>query len=494
MPAHDAPRSATTGTRRSQTPDSAVSKRRLVLLCDASELRKQLTGRGAVCRTARNLKQLLAPKEDLDARAIVLGDTAFADRDVAGAVRDLRRAWPLVDIVIWSRRASVGLVRVGLRAGAKDVVTTASPSVAANAVIDVLEAQQLLPRAVSLGASQTQPSTFAGMVSRSPKMWDIFDTATRIAATEATVLILGETGTGKELLARAIHEHSRRPGRFVAIDCGAVQGALIESELFGHERGAFTGALTAQPGLFRHADQGSLMLDEIGNLPLEAQYRLLRALQEGAVRPVGAQAEVPVDVRVIAATSTALDDAVMTEAFREDLFYRLDVIRLELPPLRERREDIIYLFGHFARASANQYNLVRPDVSDDFLDALVSYDWPGNVRQLQNFTERFVLTRTGQRATSETLAELLFRGPRKTEKKRALQTDRPERPRLDLALPMDAAIGPHVAELERSYLEGCLRATHGRVGDAARHAGISRRTLLRKMKRLGIDKQRFKNG
>jgi DNA-binding NtrC family response regulator len=322
-------------------------------------------------------------------------------------------------------------------------------------------------------------------------MWDLFDTATRVAATEATVLILGETGTGKELLARAIHERSQRAGRFVAVNCGAVQDQLIDSELFGHEKGAFTGALTSKPGLFRHANEGTLMLDEIGNLPLNAQYRLLRALQEGAVRPVGGHAEVPVDVRVIAATSTALDEAVVQGTFREDLFYRLDVIRLELPPLRERQEDVIYLFGHFARECATQYNVERPDVSDDFLDSLVSYDWPGNVRQLQNFTERFVLTRTGQRVTSEALHDMLpFKGSGRPAPR--IREERRGPPPIDTNVPLEQALAPHVAALERAYLEECLRQAKGRMAKAAERAGISRRTLLRKMKHHGIDKVRFR--
>lgn len=324
-------------------------------------------------------------------------------------------------------------------------------------------------------------------------MWDLFDTAVRVANADATVLILGETGTGKELLARAIHEHSGRPGRFVAVNCGAVQDSLIDSELFGHVEGAFTGATTTKAGLFRHAEAGTIMLDEIGNIPQSAQHRLLRVLQEGAVRPVGGESEEPVDCRVIAATSDLLEEAVTLGTFREDLFYRLDVIRLELPPLRERKEDIIYLFGYFAREVAEQYNVSRPDVTNAFLDALVSYAWPGNVRQLQNFTERFVLTRTGQRAGGDTVREML---PFQSEAIAATPSSsaRVERIDLDTNLPMAQAIGPKVEQLEREYLEACLGETRGRVGEAAERAGISRRTLLRKMKRLGLDKLSYREG
>lgn len=459
-----------------------------VLLVGASELRSALRRLRWAVRSLRSIRTLLESTDIEEVRAVVLSDGILAGEDVARTIQEVRRAFPLVDVVVWSRRSSVALVRDCLRAGARDVMTTTSADSAARGVVTVLEDQQLLPRAAKLGEdSRTTPSTFSGMVSRSPRMWDLFDTAVRVANADATVLILGETGTGKELLARAIHERSGRPGRFVAVNCGAVQDTLIDSELFGHVEGAFTGATTTKKGLFRHADGGTVMLDEIGNIPLSAQHRLLRVLQEGAVRPVGGESEEPVDSRVIAATSGRLEEAVERGSFREDLFYRLDVIRLELPPLRERKEDIIYLFGYFAREVAAQYNVSRPDVTNDFLDALVSYGWPGNVRQLQNFTERFVLTRTGQRADGDTVREMLpFQG--KAESTDIPPPRRSESSRLDTRLPMAQAIGPRVDALEREYLEACLGATRGRVGEAAEHAGISRRTLLRKMKRLGLDK------
>lgn len=479
--------------RRLLEDASPPRETRVVLLWAAAELRRDLSARGVDCRVARGLRQLLQPREALEARAIVIGESALRNLSVSEVVTDLRRVWPLVDIVLWCRRASAGLVREALRAGARDVLISPSGDSAARGVIEVLESQRLLPRAAREGDKGAHPSTFERLVSRSPKMWDIFDLATRVANTDATVLLLGETGTGKELMARAIHRRSRRSGRFVAINCGAVQDTLIDSELFGHEKGAFTGAQASKAGLFRHADGGTLMLDEIANLPLAAQHRLLRALQEGAVRPVGGHSEEPVDVRVVAAASTALDDEVQQGRFREDLFYRLDVIRLEIPPLRERREDIIYLFGHFAREVASQYNVARPDVSDDFLDGLVDYAWPGNVRQLENFTERLVLTQTGRRVTSAHLRKLLpFRRSEEAAVAERARKGQESTPAVSPDKTLEEAIGPHVDALERAYLVACLERTKGRITEAAARAGVSRRTLLRKLKHHRIDKRDYR--
>ena len=254
----------------------------------------------------------------------------------------------------------------------------------------------------------SQPaSRFEGMRTASSAMRSVFDTCLRIAKTTAPVLILGETGTGKELLARAIHKRSDRKGRFVALNCGAVPEHLVESELFGHERGSFTGAHKSKPGLFRHANEGTLFLDELGNLPLPAQLSLLRAIQEGAVRPVGGSREVPVDVRIIAATSVPLFDAVERDEFREDLLYRLDVMRIEVPPLRDRPEDVLHLYKLFCKEISARYEMNPPEVGRGFLEAMIGYSWPGNVRQLENFTERLLLAGTGTHVTGRDFHDLV---------------------------------------------------------------------------------------
>ncbi len=461
---------------------------RLVVLCSCASLRRPFEERGYETHAVRRPTQLTTAEAGLAPRAIVLGGESVASLAWGLIIPQIRSAWPLVDVVVWYPKAGAEMVREALRAGVRDVVLTPSPVRAQAHIAKIVDEQQLLPRATTDARQQGKPG-FEGMLSRSRNMHELFETAAQVAASPAAVLILGETGTGKELLAQAIHRRSGREGRFVAINCAAVPETLIDSELFGHVEGAFTGATKAKQGLFRYADGGTLLLDEAGNVPQPVQYRLLRVLQEGAVRPVGGHHEVPVDVRVIAATSVALENEVQAGTFREDLLYRLDVIRLVVPPLRERPDDIIYLFAQFAGQFADEYGLPRPEVSDAFLDALISYPWPGNVRQLVNFAERVVLTESGTRLTARRLRDILDFEPRADARsvRPTLDADA-----LDLELPMEDALRPHVAALERSYLEGLLEQTGGRVAKAAERAGISRRTLSRMMVRLGIDKARFK--
>jgi DNA-binding NtrC family response regulator len=462
-----------------------------VLTLGCTDAARALRKQGFETSAARSLEHLLKREGDQNARVILIHRSALADAHAtASTIEKLRKTWSLVDIVIFAPKATPAFVREALQAGAKDVLLTASAKTAAEAVARILEQQQLLPRALDLSEDEDVQSDFEGVLSRNRKMLDLFETATRVAPTEAAILLLGETGTGKELVARAIHKKSGRSGRFVAVNCAAVADDLIDSELFGHVTGAFTGATRDKEGLFRYAHSGTLMLDELGNIKLAGQHRLLRTLQEGAVRPVGGHDEVPVDVRVIAATSVRLEEEVESGRFREDLFYRLDVIRLEIPPLRERPEDIIYLFGHFARTFSAQYNVERPPVTSEFLDALVDYEWPGNVRQLENATERLILTSPNKKLTSSILKKVL---PFKRKAKgRGHGLSSAASPEVDSSKPMRAALAPHVEQLERVYLSEALGKTGGKVAEAANHAGISRRTLLRKLKRYGLDKNDFK--
>lgn len=321
-------------------------------------------------------------------------------------------------------------------------------------------------------------SLFEGLATASPRMRTLFRTCERVAPTPATVLIQGETGTGKELVARAIHKRSGRTGRFVALDCGAVQESLLESELFGHERGAFTGASARKLGLFRHAHQGTLLLDEIGNMPLTSQHSLLRVLQERTVRPVGSVEEFAVDVRVIAASSSSLLEAVEAGGFREDLLYRLDVIRLALLPLRERPEDVLHLLNLFLEQLCVRYDLERPALGPGFLQAAAAYPWPGNVRQLENLSERVLL------AGSACLSKRDFR-----DVVGASSSD------------SGGGAGPGVGsrqslrafmeQQEATYLESVLRRTRGSLPATAHIADLDPRTLRRKLKRHAIDRTRF---
>jgi len=459
-----------------------------VLCLDCGALRGPLERQGFSVHELAGLAEVARPDDALSPRAIILGGEVASELSWERLMPRVREVWPLVDVALWRPRASASLVRQALRSGVRDVLLTSQADRAARQIRSMIDQQQLLPRAQQADAPTSAAGEFEGMRARSRVMADLFETAAQVAQSNAAVLILGESGTGKELLARAIHRRSGREGRFVALNCAAVPEMLIDSELFGHVEGAFTGATKPKPGLFRHADGGTLLLDELGRVPLPVQYRLLRVLQEGAVRPVGAPGEVPVDVRVIAATSDSLADAVADGTFREDLFYRLDVIRITVPPLRDRAEDIIYLFAHFARRFADEYRLRRPDVTDGFLDELTSYAWPGNVRQLENFTERLVLTESDTVVTANRLRQLV--GLREPAGHTAQVG--PARAPLALDKPMKEALQPHVDDLERAYLEGLLARTGGMVGEAAQRAGVSRRTMTRLLGRLDIDKMDFR--
>jgi len=353
------------------------------------------------------------------------------------------------------------------------------------------EAAASVPADFDLAAPPGEDEAFEGMISASPAMRALFETCQRVAPTEATVLLLGETGTGKELLARAVHERSGREGPFVAINCGAVPDTLIEAELFGHEKGAFTGATASKPGLFRQAHGGTLLLDEVVDLTPSAQVSLLRTLQERTVRPVGGAKEVEVDVRVLAATSSDLFDAVRDGRFRQDLLYRLDVIRLEVLPLRQRPEDVVHLFRLFCRELSRRHGVELPSVGQGFLEAMLAHPWPGNVRQLENFTERLLLM-GGECLTARQFHELVRPYQQPAPAGAPGEVPAGAAPVQPSQSDLEQPLVPFMERMERVYLEELLRSHKGRIIVAAEQAGISRRTLLRKIKKHGLDKDDYK--
>ncbi|MCB9664322.1 MAG: sigma-54-dependent Fis family transcriptional regulator [Alphaproteobacteria bacterium] len=326
---------------------------------------------------------------------------------------------------------------------------------------------------------------FRHILSRSPKMHRVFDQIRAVAPTDATVLVLGETGTGKELVARAIHDGSpRKEARYLGVNCGAFAEGLLESELFGHERGSFTGAVERRTGVFELADGGTLFLDELGQTTASVQVGLLRVLEDMRFRRVGGEREVSVDVRIVAATNTDLTEAVRTGAFREDLFYRLNVFPIRLPPLRERREDIAILLQHFLKGAAKEYGLTAPRIAADAMEWIRGYHWPGNVRQLRAMCERWVIVAQGGTLVKEMLpADLVGAGARmEVEPGAGLDPERPMLPQLER----------RQLQLERAYLHQLLQRFEGRLGDAAAHAGISRRTLYTKMKEHGLQAEAYR--
>ena len=325
----------------------------------------------------------------------------------------------------------------------------------------------------------------------SPAMQRVRELIDRVAPSDSPVLLTGESGTGKELAARAIHRGSRRArGRFVAINCASIPENLIESELFGHERGAFTGATETKVGLVELADGGTLFLDEIGELPQPLQAKLLRVLQEREITRVGGLADIPVNIRVVSATNRDLAKAITERTFREDLFYRLNVISIELPPLRERREDIPLLAEHFLARKASKLGRPAMRLSEAVLEALRLGQWRGNVRELENTIERLVVLSDTDVITSDLLPESLGAPPRKSSSADGVTK---------LALTAHAMVeeAPDFRsareQFEREYLEALLRNHGGSVTEAARAAGMSRRNLYDKVEKLRISLELIKD-
>jgi two-component system response regulator GlrR len=312
-------------------------------------------------------------------------------------------------------------------------------------------------------------ASLCSLVGRSPVMRRLFEAIDRIAASDTTVLLTGETGTGKDLAAEAIHERSPRAGRpFVVLDCGAIPAQLFEDQLFGHEAGAFTGASRAFEGVFEAAHGGTLLLDEIGDLPLEIQPKLLRAVETRRIRRIGGTRTVSCDVRVVAATNRDLPAEVNRRAFRSDLYFRIMVAHLHLPPLRERREDIEILIHHFLQTlSAGRQ---RPTLPDGFLDWALNYTWPGNVRELRNAVERAVITRSIPETPGAAVASPEDAG----------------RPAVDLNVPFKEAKRRVVDEFDRDYLLALLEAHDWNIASAARAADLDRMSIYKMLQRLGI--------
>ncbi len=316
--------------------------------------------------------------------------------------------------------------------------------------------------------------SFSSIVGKTERMREIFSLVKKVCDFKTTVLILGESGTGKELIARAIHFNSnRQKAPFVAVNCGAIPENLLESELFGHVKGAFTDAVSDKAGLFEQADSGTLLLDEIGEMPPFLQVKLLRVLQEGEIRPVGAAATKKIDVRVVSATSRDLVADVASGRFREDLFYRLNVFSICVPPLRERVEDIPFLVQHFLRKYSALLGKSTVRLSPDFLDRLMGYPWPGNVRELENCVERALVLCEGDYLEAECLPENLRLGE--------------SLPAISLLPAGEFSLKRAGEMLEREYIRKALVKTGGNRTHAAKILEISHRALLYKIKEYGMD-------
>jgi two-component system response regulator PilR (NtrC family) len=342
---------------------------------------------------------------------LILCDLMLPDGSGLELLREVKTQTPSVAVIMITAHTSTKSAIEALKAGAFDYIAKPFDIDELKIIVrNAVERKELEDENIHLRSALEERFTFANIIGRSPRMQEIFSIVQRIAPTTSTVLISGESGTGKELIARAIHYNSGRRGKFVSINCGALPENLLESELFGHERGAFTGAIREKRGLFAEADRGTIFLDEIGETSTGMQIKLLRVLQDRVVRRVGSNTETQVEVRVIAATNRDLSESIKAGTFREDLFYRINVIPIALPALRQRKEDIPLLAEHFIAKFCSNLDVPQKNISADAMRSLEKYAWPGNVRELENAIERMIALERSEVLTTKSLPEAILLG------------------------------------------------------------------------------------
>jgi len=414
---------------------------------------------------------------------VVVTDLKMPGADGFAVLKAAKAAAPATEVVMMTAYATISDAVEAMKQGAYDYLQKPfEPDDAALVIARAVERKRLREQTESLRRELAERYGFHQLVGKSPAMREVYALLEQAAPLDITVLLTGETGTGKELAARAIHHQGRRKeARFVAVNCGALPSELIESELFGHARGAFTGAVTAKTGLFEDAHGGTIFLDEIGELPLGLQVKLNRVLQEREIRRLGDTRAIPVDVRVVAATHRDLRAEVSGGGFRHDLYFRLNVFPVRLPALRDRREDVPLLAAHFLgkAAAALQRNVTgfEPEV----LRALTGYGWPGNVRELENAIERAVaVTKDAVLSVRDLPAEVT--GAAAEEIPPALLATMPYRDALELAR----------ERVSRDYLTALMREFDGNVTRAAERAGMERESLHRLLRRYGVRSEAFK--
>jgi two-component system response regulator HydG len=452
--------------------------RRLLIVDDEKDMGDLIqhalkrAGHDAVAVTSASAALEMVASEDIE---VVLTDLGMAEMNGINVCERVIGTQPDIPVIVVTGQSTLDSAVASLRAGAYDFITkpvdvkllalTVERAITHRRLHE--EVKRLRMANASVGDSKSPL-----LLGQSTRMRKVQDLIGRIASSDTSILVHGETGTGKELIARAVHAASpRAKGPFVAINCAAVPLNLLEAELFGHARGAFTDAKGERKGLFIEATGGTLFLDEIGELPLEVQPKLLRALQERTVRPLGSNTELPFDVRLICATNRDLEYEVFQKRFREDLFYRVNVVSLEVPPLRERPGDVLLLAQHFLQRFATANGKEALSLSDSAAQKLIGYGWPGNVRELENCIERAVALAQFDKLTVEDLPE----------KVRAYQVGRFVVSADDSTevVPMD--------QVERSYIQRVLSLTGGNKARTAQLLGLDRRTLYRKLERYEND-------
>jgi two-component system response regulator HydG len=462
----------------SATPERST---RVVVVDDEPALARAL--QSALRRDGVHASAFSVPEEALAAVCdddvdVVLTDVRMAGLSGLDLLRAVKARRPDVEVVMMSGYATVQAAVEAVKAGAYDYLTKPFEDFDAplRIVRKAVERKRLLDRNRDLERRLADRGRDFGMVGRSPRIEDLRRMIGTVAQSTSTVLIRGESGTGKELVARALHDFSSRSARpFVAVNCSALSDGLLESELFGHVKGAFTGAVQDRRGLFEAAHRGTLFLDEIGDISPAVQVRLLRVLQEGEVRKVGGQVTERLDVRVIAATNVDLEKAVETGRFRADLYYRLNVISLHVPALRERPEDIPVLAAHFLARFATEMRKNVKRMGAEFLEAIISHPFPGNVRELENLIERAVVLATGEELTHAELPQELRKAP-------GVQQDPGSLAELSYA----EARRVTLRTFERRYFSALLRRFDDNITAAARAAGMDRSNFRRALKASGL--------
>jgi two-component system response regulator AtoC len=426
-------------------------------------LRDWLNDTGYNVFTAQNGAQALETIEREKPR-IVIADLVMPGMDGIELMKRAKEISPDIEVIIITAYGSIPTAITAIREGAYDYIQKPfCPERAEILIAKLVERQRLIEENLSLHQKLEERYRFENIIAKSSRMQQVIEAIKVVANSNATVLITGETGTGKELVARAIHSQSQRHDKpFIAVSCAALPETLLESELFGHEKGAFTGAYAQKKGKFEIANHGTLFLDEIGEMSANIQVHLLRVLEEKEFTRVGGNEPIKVDVRVISATNRDMKEAVAKGQFREDLYYRLNVVNIELPPLRERREDIPLLAQHFLKKFALENKKEVTDFSPEATDFLLRYDWPGNVRELENAIERAVIL----------------------AKKPVIEID--DLPQQTL-LGHPISLEKNLRQVEKNHIVNVLTQTKGNYTEAAKVLGISRMTLYNKAKAYRIN-------
>ena len=446
-----------------------------ILVVDDDDITREslatvLNARGFDCSQAENGKTALAQLKEHEFD-VVISDIEMPQMNGIELLQAANQLLSSASFIFITAHASVQTAIEALRKGAYDyLLKPLNFEDLAIKVQKLIEHKDLVKENQVLRHAVNAQYDFSNIIGESPAIRRVFDTIKKVSGSESNVLITGNSGTGKELVAKAIHYNSpHQRGHFIAVNCGAITETLIESELFGHKKGSFTGAVADKEGLFKAADRGSLFLDEIGELSLTAQTKLLRAIENQEITPVGGTQPVPVHTRIIAATNLDLERAVKEGRFREDLYYRLNVIEIKLPSLKERREDIPMLIRHFIQKYNRQMNKSITSVQPQLMQLLVSREWKGEVRELENFIERLMIFASGDELTMETLPPDSVNSVKK--------------PRVRESTSLKKAMD----EFERSYIIDQLVKNKYHRGKTAKSLGIGEATLYRKMNQLGIE-------